>query len=378
MERPRTHLAIVGCGFVADYYLATLPMHPELHVTGLVDRLPDRAALLSRVYGFPVYRNLEELLADPKVQIVLNLTNPREHHAVTLAALSAGKHVYSEKPLAMETSCAADLVALAKSSDLLLAAAPCSLLGETAQTLWRAVRRGAVGPVRLVYAEMEDGMIPRMPFRKWKSASGLPWPYKDEFEVGCTLEHAGYFLTWLVAMFGPVTEVTTFASTRLPDKVPGEPLSVDSPDLTVACLQHDSGVVSRLTCGIVAPRDHALTIVGDGGILTTGECWDYRSPVHKRRSLTVRRRTFLCPLPEPQRLPASPHPRTRGAPSMDFARGPAEMAAALREGRPCRLSADLSLHVTDVALAIHHARRDGAVRRITTRFPPIEPMPWAR
>ena len=52
-------------------------------------------------------------------------------------------------------------------------------------------------------------------------------------------------------------------------------------------------------------------------------------------------------------------------------------AAALRKGRPCRLSADLSLHVTDVALAIHHARRDGAVRRITTRFPPIEPMPWA-
>jgi predicted dehydrogenase len=128
--------------------------------------------------------------------------------------------VYSEKPLAMDLDQAKELVGLAESNGLLIVSAPCNLLGETAQTMWKVLRDQSLGTVRVVYAELEDGMVPRMPYRKWKSVSGLPWPYKDEFEVGCTLEHAGYYLSWLAAWFGPATTVTSFASIRLPDKVP--------------------------------------------------------------------------------------------------------------------------------------------------------------
>ncbi len=91
----------------------------------------------------------------------------------------------------------------------------------------------------------------------------MPWPYKDEFEVGCTLEHAGYYLGWLAAWFGPAVTVTSFASVQVPDKVPGETFAVTSPDFSVACIQFASGVVARLTCSILAPHDHSLKVVGD-------------------------------------------------------------------------------------------------------------------
>jgi predicted dehydrogenase len=373
------NLAIVGCGFVADYYLATLPLHPELKVLGLMDKIDERAKLLSGVYGVPKYDTFSDVLNDKQVELVLNLTNPRSHYEVSKAALLAGKHVYSEKPLAMQIDQARELVELAESHGLLIVSAPCNLLGETAQTMWKLLRNRSLGTVRAVYAELEDGMIPRMPYRKWKSVSGLPWPYKDEFEVGCTLEHAGYYLSWLAAWFGPAVTVTSFASVRIPDKLPGETLDVEAPDFTVACIQFASGVVARLTCGIVAPHDHSLKIIGDNGILYTGDSWYYRSPVHSRRMFTIRRKTFMSPLRKTHRLPPPPYkaPKTNGAQSMDYARGPAELVAAVREHRSCRLSPRFSLHVNEIALAIHWARESGSTYRMSTTFDSVEPMPWS-
>jgi predicted dehydrogenase len=373
------NIAIVGCGFVADYYLATLELHPELVVCGVHDRIESRMQTLSAAYGVPRYDTLSALLADPKVEMVLNLTNPREHHPVSLAALQAGKHVYSEKPLAMDMRQATELVTCAQERGLLIASAPCSHLGETAQTLWRSLREQSVGKVRLVYAEMDDGLVHKMPYRLWKSRSGIPWPYKDEFEVGCTLEHAGYYLTWLATWFGPAVSVTSFASVQIDDKVTGESLDADGPDFSVACIQFASGVVARLTCSILAPHDHTLRVVGDDGVLYTDDCWDYRSKVYSRKLMSLRRRTFLSPWRKHHALPKRPYgaARTQGSQSMDFARGPAEMAASLREARPSRISAAFSLHVNELALAIHYAREQGATYRMTTSFEPASPMPWA-
>jgi predicted dehydrogenase len=373
------NLAIVGCGFVADYYLATLSLHPELRLLGVTDRDADRARHLAALSGVQHYATLCDLLKDNRVELVLNLTNPGSHYDVSRAALLAGKHVYSEKPLAMRLEQAAELVDLAESKGLSIASAPCSLLGETAQTLWKVLRGQTLGKVRVVYAEMDDGMVFRMPYRKWASVSGIPWPYKDEFSVGCTLEHAGYYLSWLAAWFGPAATVTSFASVQVPNKLPGETLEMESPDFSVACIQFNSGVVARLTCGILAPHDHSLRVICDEGVLYTGDSWDYRSPVYSRRLVTLRRRMFLTPLRRHYRLPRAPggKPKTRGSQSMDFARGPAEQADAIRNQRPCRLSARFSLHVNEMALAIHWAREQGATYRMTTTFEDVQPMPWS-
>src|SRR5262245_9348586 len=132
-------VAIVGCGFVADYYVRTLPAYPELDLVGVMDRDAERAARLARFYSLSRYESLDELLGDPRVEIVLNLTNPGSHYEVSRRALLANKHVYTEKPMAMSFSEAKELAELAESRRLQISSAPCSLLGETAQTMWKAL-----------------------------------------------------------------------------------------------------------------------------------------------------------------------------------------------------------------------------------------------
>lgn len=382
-------IAFIGCGYVADFYRQTLHNHPGLELVAVMDRDAARAERFAAFHRVPKVSTLREVLDDRRVQLVVNLTNPDSHYEVSKAALLAGKHVYSEKPLAMSIDHAEELVALARSKGLRIAGAPCSVLGESAQTAWRALRSGAIGEVRLAYAELDDGPVHLMGCEAWRSSSGAPWPAKDEFEVGCTLEHAGYYVTWLAAFFGPVREVTSFAGTLVPDK--GVAVDRITPDFTVACLQHGSGVVSRVTCSIYAPHDHELAIMGDRGVLRVDECWNYGSPVRVsgRTGLGLRaekhpRAAALVGM-GPRRLPLARKPRfafkTRGANVMDFARGVAEVADAIREARPARLSPEFSLHVNEVVLAIQGGRGGdadrGATRRMSTTFDPIPPMPWA-
>jgi len=373
-------IAIVGCGFVADYYVKTLDRHPELELLGVMDRDSERASKFSAYHKVPIYNSLQELLDDPKVEIVLNLTNPGSHYTVSKACLEAGKHVYSEKPLATDFHEAKELVELASQKGLQISSAPCSLLSETAQTIWKALREKQVGQVRLVYAEMDDGLIHKMPYTKWFSESGIPWPYKDEFEVGCTLEHAGYYLTWLPAFFGPAETVTAFSACLIADKETDVPLEVNAPDFSVACIKFASGVVARLTCSIVAPHDHSMQIIGDDGILCIDDCWYYESPVYIRRRLNIRRRTIENPIKQkyPLARKSGGSFGYKGSQQMDFCRGVAELAAAIKEGRPCRLSAQYSLHTNEVVLAIQNALETGAPYKVTTTFDPIEPMPWAK
>ncbi|HET9155275.1 MAG TPA: Gfo/Idh/MocA family oxidoreductase, partial [Myxococcaceae bacterium] len=121
-------IAVVGCGFVADYYLNTLRNHPGLEVAGVFDRDPERAERFARFHRLLQYRSLDEALEDPRAELVVNLTNPSSHHEVSLAALERGKHVYSEKPLALSLDQAKALVTLAEQKRLVLAGAPCTVL----------------------------------------------------------------------------------------------------------------------------------------------------------------------------------------------------------------------------------------------------------
>lgn len=373
-------IAIVGCGFVADYYLSTLPFHPQLELVGVTDQIAERTQKFASFHSVPSYEKLDDLLADSQVDIVLNLTNPRSHYEVSKAALNAGKHVYSEKPLAMSISDAKELVDLAQDRNLHISSAPCSALSETAQTIWKALRNQIVGKVRLVYAEMDDGLVHKMPYQQWISASGNPWPYQDEFEVGCTLEHAGYYVNWLTMFFGPAQSVTAFSSCLVPDKVSDVVLDPpDTADFSVACIKFQSGVVARLTCSIVASHDHELRIFGDDGILSTHDCWNYGDPVYVQRMMRIRRKVFMNPFK--QKIPLvrkAPKFNTKGSQQMDFCRGVAEMADAITQNRPSRMAADISLHNNELAIAIQDALESSSTYHMTTTFIPPLPMDWAK
>jgi len=392
------NFAILGCGYVAELYATTLENHPELKLVGLYDR--NQRNLDAFCAGWPArrYTSVDDLAGDSDVDLVLNLTNPRSHYELTTQCLQAGKHVYSEKPLAMDARCAEELADVAEQKSLVLSSAPCSLLTDTAQTLWKAILDGAIGKVRLVYANFDDGMIaPNQSPWLWRNGSGVPWPAKDEFEVGCAYEHAGYVLTWLAAFFGPAVRVTSFASCQIPDK--GIPVETMAPDFTVGCIEYAEGIVARVTCGLVAPRDKSLTVIGDEGVLFVGNVRNDRAPVYLRRTRLSRIQSTIASrtrwisrwLEERLSWPGAealfqrrypPARNTNGllvgrSKPVDFLRGPAEVADAVREKRPCRLSARLGVHIVELVEALQHPERFGGRKELTTTFPTISPLPWA-
>ena len=380
-------IAIVGCGYVADFYMTTLPNHPDLDLVGVHDRDPAAARRFSEFHGVPAFSSLSELLNQARPDLVLNLTNPRSHYDVSRECIGAGFSVYSEKPMGMNVDEAQGLVRLAAERGVHISCAPCSILGDACQTLLREIREGRIGRPVLAYAEMEDGMVFTHPWRKWRSKSGAPWPGIDEFEIGCTLEHAGYYLTWLCAIFGPAVEVTAFGAKLFSDKTSDTAPENIANDYSVTCLRFQDGAVARLTCGLVAPNDRSLHIQGDKGILSVTDGWNYSSSVYLRpvdgdfgfgpkifRRIANR---LLRSAPFRHwfgkrvgaRDTASSLPKFPSR--MDFMRGPAEMARAIADGRPLPISADFSMHVTELALVAQNPDQFASPYRPVTSFDPL-------
>ena len=366
-------IAVVGCGYAADFYMATLKLHPALEVAAAMDIVPANADRFSAYWRVPVFYDAADLINSAEFEMVLNLTNPQSHYEVTKRFLQCNKHVYSEKPLAQNFDDAKELVALAEARDLLLGSAPCNHLAEAAQAVQRALSSNVIGTPKLAYAEMDDGFVALSPYQNWANVSGAPWPYRDQFAIGCTLEHAGYYLTWLLLWFGPIKSVVSFQSLLHPGKPVAD--GVEGGDFSVACLQFHSGTVARVTCSTVAAYDHSLRIVGDKGILYANDCWSYKTRVYYRSYMRIRRRFMVSPLR--RRIPMdaiSFQLKRRSAAMRDFARGPAELASALFEKRRPYISADFSLHVTEVALAINNSSLINPSYETQSTFAPLGPL----
>lgn len=373
-----TRIGIIGTGFVADLYMRSLETVQGLDLIGAYDLRGARLSQFCGHWGVTGFDSRDALLAAiGPGGILLNLTNPSAHYEISKAGLSAGCHVYSEKPLAMRMDHASELHALASEKGRMLASAPCSFLGEAAQTIGAALRADMAGKPRLIYAELDDDFIPQAPYARWQSESGAPWPAGDEFRVGCTLEHAGYYLTWLIALFGSVRTVVAASGRQVSDQLP---VDDPAPDFSVATLFFESGVVARLTCSIIAPHDHALRIICDKGVIELDEAWNNAARVRFRRRFTLRRRLVNAPVARRLRLPGETHPKVGrwGSASMNFMLGVVEMADAIAQDRPPRMSADLALHLTEVTLAIQTAGETTGAQAMKTRCDPIEPMPWAQ
>ena len=365
--------AIIGCGYVADFYMQTVQNHPEATVVRAFDIEPAHAERFTRYWKVPAVTSAEAFFEDLEVDAILNLTNPDSHFDVSKMCLNQGYSVYSEKPLAMRYDDIVTLQDLAKEKQLALASAPCNHLSEAVAAMRGALIKGNIGKPLLVYAEMDDGLIARSPYKSWINPSGAPWPYEDEFEVGCTLEHAGYYLTWLIALFGSITEVHAFSSLCYP----GKPVlhGPEAPDFSVACLKFENGMSARLTCGVVAPRDHQFKIFGDEGLMTAEDCWFYETPVAFQRWIRIRRRFMLTPWTTKVKVAKSPVPLPKsGAAEMDFIRGPIEMVNAVKEQRLSLVPLDFCVHFNEVSLAIHESKTRKEVYQVQSRCQSYSPI----
>ena len=386
-----TGIAFVGTGFVADYYMTTLANYPGLSLRGVYDHSAAQLDRFAAYYGARAYRTLDELLSDRSVEIVVNLTTIESHYPLSRAALEAGKHVYSEKPLSETFEQAMELRDMAARKGLVIAGAPANAATPLFDRIAGLFKEGAIGRPKLVYAQMEDGAVFRQNWRDWRSVSGAAWPGEHEFLVGCTLEHVVYALSWLVMLFGPVDSVTAFSALCFPDKGQAGGLAF-GPDFSVAMLNFRSGPVARVTTGLAAPKDRSMTIMGDGGTITVEDLWDFNSAARievegRVRSLPQRAATRLArqtgialgglakpgqaitvPSAARQKLPAFPS-------RIDFSAGIAALAHAIEGGPKPFLSGDMAVHLTELALAISNAGGSAQPYRVRSLRPADEPEP---
>lgn len=225
--------------------------------------------------------------------------------------------------------------------------------------------------MRLIYAEMDDGFIPQAPFEKWLSESGAPWPYEDEMRTGCTLEHAGYVLTWMIAIFGSIRSITAFSAASV-DK--GLNPECDTPDVSIGILKFDSGPILRLTITIVAPHNHELLVTGDKGILQMKDTWNNYSKLWFRKRFRVRRRLMESPLPKrlkPARQQSGARASRRGASIMDYFLGPVELLHHIAQGETDIRATELALHTTEATLALQNAGEENTVYHMQTKCDPL-------
>ncbi|MFW5681822.1 MAG: Gfo/Idh/MocA family protein [Phycisphaeraceae bacterium] len=355
-------IVVVGCGNVATNYAKTLvPFKDQAEIVGFCDLDPARSRAFAEEHGGRVYETLEEVLADESIHTILNLTIHTAHYEVITKCLMAGKHVYSEKPLAMKADEAKELVQLADDKNLVLCGAPMNFLGEAQQTLWKTIRDGSLGEPRLVYAEVNHGRI-----EAWHPNPGPFYAVGPLYDVGV------YPLTLATTFFGPITRVVSgYARVLFPDRVTkeGEKFHIETPEFITAVLETEQGVVVRLTTNFYVHSNNThqkgrFEVHGDAGSAILDNFQQFSASV-----------TSAAFGEEMQTVPPVQEPRISG---QEFGKGVADMAEALAEGRTPRVTGRQAAHVVDVLEAVLEAGKTHRPVDVTSRFDPPLPMPWAQ
>ncbi|HEY8993640.1 MAG TPA: Gfo/Idh/MocA family oxidoreductase [Lacunisphaera sp.] len=358
---PPLRVAVVGCGNIAGQYGEALRRCAEIKILGASDLDPNRATDWIAKHGGRAYASLDEVLADPEVEVVVNLTIQQAHVEVVTRSLEAGKHVHSEKPLAPTYAEAKKLVDLAAAKGLRLSCAPVTWLGEAQQTAWKLIRDYRIGTPRVVYATVDWGRI-----EQWH-----PNP-KPFYAAGPVFDVGVYPISLLTAWFGPVRKVTAGGALLLPERwgKDGRPFYIKTEDWAVAVLEFASGLQARLTANFYVMNasqwQATLDLHGDAGSINT-EWYTATAPVR------------LCANGgKYQRMPLLREPVGTGRWYVDWAAGLVELWRGLRSKTPHPTSGAHAAHVVEVMEAVHTAMREGRAVALTSTFPPPQPMDWAK
>ncbi|MDQ0560156.1 putative dehydrogenase [Rhizobium mesoamericanum] len=205
----RVGIGIIGCGNISGAYLKAMASFPILDVCGVADLNHDMAVAKAAEFNVPA-KKIDELFADPAIEIIVNLTIPKAHVAVALKALDAGKHTYSEKPLGINFAEGKLLAEAAKAKGLRIGAAPDTFLGGGHQTARAIIDQGVIGqPVGGTATFMCPG------HERWHPNPAFYY----EVGGGPMLDMGPYYITDLVNLFGPVAQVAGFAVTPRKERV---------------------------------------------------------------------------------------------------------------------------------------------------------------
>lgn len=352
----RVGIGFIGCGNISAAYLKAARGFPILDVRGVADLNTAAAEARAAEFGLKAM-TVEELLADPSVEIVVNLTIPKAHVEVGLRAVAAGKHVHSEKPLGIATAEAKQLVEAAKARGVRLGAAPDTFFGGAQQTSRKLVDEGAIGtPLGGTAFFMCPG------HERWHPNPGFY--YLDG--GGPMLDMGPYYVTSLVNLLGPVESVAGIA-TKLRDErlVTSEPLKGTKIPVEVAThvagtMKFVSGAVVSIAMSFDVPRhQHSpIELYGSEASLLVPD------PNHFGGEI------MLATASEDWKAVPTEHAYADGNYRVI---GVADMADAIRNRRPHRASGELAYHVLEVMEAFQRSSDSG--RHVTIESRPERPAP---
>lgn len=353
-------VGLVGCGTIAGQYLRQLQALPELTLVAVCDAVPEAADRVGAEHDVDVL-TLDQLLADDRVEVVLNLTTPAHHVPISSAALLAGKHAYQEKPFGVSLDQARSLAETATRTGLRLGAAPDTVLGTGIQTARAALDDGLIGaPVAATAFMMSPG------HEAWHPQPGFYYRAGG----GPLLDMGVYYLTALVTLLGPIDRVMGMGSRAqtvrtVPEGAPraGEQFEVEVDTHVTALLQHRDGALTTLVVSfdVQASRLPLIEVYGTAGTLAVPDPNQFDATV----AVAHRRGEDFTPLE-----PSAGHAGTgRGI-------GLADMVRALRAGTAHRQDVALGLHVHEVMEAVLTSSADGSPVRVSAGCERPEPVPY--
>ena len=362
-QKTRIKAAVIGSGNISERYIPNIINH--FHIIDLVgcsDLIPERSKEKAEKYGIKQMTN-EEILSDPEIEIVINLTYPLSHYEVTKAALEAGKHVYAEKMLAVTLDEGKELVELAKSKNLYYTAAPDTFLGGGWQTARYLIDSGFIGePISAfgicIRSYQDHGENYREPKGfVFGGGGGIP------FDMG------GYYLHGFINLLGSMKRVSGFVKTRNATRIYDNPrhpkyketFTIDSPNMLAGALEFQSGAIATLlvmseTSSFSQPQ---LEIQGSEGVLTLFDPNDFSGKIILRKSNMA----------EPVEMPII-HPYSEECRGI----GVADMAYAIRNGRRARADCEMGYHAFEAVHGIWNSCKDGQVYQMQSTCPRPAPI----
>ena len=360
----RLGIGIIGTGNISSAYLKAilgrdgLPGFPVLDIKALADMREDVAAARAAEFGLQAI-GVDSMLADPGIDMIINLTIPRAHVEIGLRAIAAGKHVYSEKPLGVDFAEGKKLVEAGAGRGLRVGSAPDTFLGGGHQQARAVVDSGTLGTIVGGTAYF---MCPG--HELWHPDPAF---YYD-IGGGPMLDMGPYYITDLVNLLGPVERVSAMVSTP----------------------RHERPVLSAPRQGEIMPVRVATHVAGtlafvSGAIVQIGMSFDVAG--HRHTPIEIYGTEASLIVPDPNRFggelalrrPLRDAPWEPVAVEKPYAEGnfrslgAADMAGAILENRPHRASGELALHVLEVMLAFERASAEGRTMTIETR--PDRPAP---
>lgn len=350
-------VAVVGAGVISSQYLGNLTRYPDLDVRIVADAFHERAAEQAAAFGVPRSGSLEEALADDGVEIVVNLTNPVSHFQVSMLALAAGKHVWTEKPFAVELDEGAKLKQAANEMGARIGCAPDTFLGPGLQTALGLIEAGEIGtPISALTLFETPGPVPDHRNLELLLTQG----------AGPLFDIAPYYLTALVQAFGPLASVVATARTARPTRViqagpkAGREFTVTVPTNVSVLAQFESGPMSTSVLSWDSPlkRQGWVEVTGTRATIAVPD------PNHFDGEVRLKRHGADEWVSVPLRGKSS----GRGIGTLDIAR-------AIRSGRPHRASPELAYHVLDSTVSVTESLNRKGFVSIDSTCDRAEPLP---